>query len=82
MSLNSSLNSEFISIEELIEWACLHNKNDRKEAITDLISLLKDADCYLYKQVSGIKPRMFRTSQPMLLKALQLRLDDFNDIPF
>lgn len=41
MGENSYIQNQFISIEELIEWALPFNKNDREKALSDLIRTLQ-----------------------------------------
>ncbi|BFQ92914.1 hypothetical protein [Gallibacterium anatis] len=88
MGENSYIQNQFISIEELIEWALPFNKNDREKALRDLIRTLQmqGEDCYLYEQISGIKPRILKSKDPVLLKALDIRLKDYlkelDEIPF
>lgn len=86
MGENSYIQNQFISIEELIEWALPFNENDREKALRDLIRTLQDADCYLYENISGIKPRILKSTEPVLLKALDIRLKDhlenIGEIPF
>ncbi|KGQ43155.1 hypothetical protein [Gallibacterium anatis] len=86
MGENSYIQNQFISIEELIEWALPFNKNDREKALSDLIRTLQmqGEDCYLYEQISGIKPRLLKSKEPALLKALDIRLQDYlnDDMPF
>ncbi|POY45864.1 hypothetical protein [Avibacterium paragallinarum] len=81
----SDIQNQFISIEELIEWALPFNGNDREKALRDLIRTLH-TDCYLYEKISGIKPRIIKSTEPALLKALDIRLKDYlesiDDIPF
>ncbi|MEE3607713.1 hypothetical protein ACLQ90_02205 [Avibacterium paragallinarum] len=85
MCENSYIQNQFISIEELIEWALPFNENDREKALRDLIRTLH-TDCYLYEKISGIKPRIIKSTEPALLKALDIRLKDYlesiDDIPF
>ncbi|OBW97975.1 hypothetical protein [Gallibacterium genomosp. 1] len=86
MGDNSYNKNQFISIEELIKWALPFNKNDREKALSDLIRTLQmqGEDCYLYEQISGIKPRLLKSKEPALLKALDIRLQDYlnDDMPF
>ncbi|MCW9718941.1 MULTISPECIES: hypothetical protein [unclassified Avibacterium] len=86
MGKNSYIQNQFISIEELIEWALPFNENDREKALRDLLGTLQGNDCYLYENVSGIKPRILKSTEPVLLKALDLRLKDYLDsldeVPF
>lgn len=86
MGDNSYNKNQFISIEELIEWALHFNENDREKALSDLIRTLQlqGEDCYLYEQISGIKPRILKSKEPALLRALEIRLQDYlnDDMPF
>lgn len=88
MGDNSYNKNQFISIEELIEWALHFNENDREKALSDLIRTLQlqGEDCYLYEQISGIKSRILKSKEPALLRALEIRLqdqlDNFDDMPF